>query len=219
MGRGINWLPFDQYLAENSRRPCMVKGCSGLRDGKSGYCTPHKRKNTIWGDPLGYSVRPHEFDQEMEDIRKLLKLNPDHPGVAFGIQWFDKTFKLAAGGADIGGSGAGFWFALLHRYHEKFETKELLIRLAGLMLLYERDAGRRVIKSFKHLVVMIGRHTVCMPGQTGGAKRSPKYYRIMGQHIQKHLGVLLLNIARGTEKMLATKNKTLADQSAEFSTE
>ena len=154
MGRGINWLPFDQYIAENSRRPCMVKGCSGLRDGKSGYCTPHKRKNTIWGHPLGYSVRPHEFEQEVEDIRKLLKLNPDHPGVAFGIQWLDKTFKLAAGGADVGGSGAGFWFALLHRYHEKFETKELLIRLAGLMLLYERDPDHRGDQKLQAL----GRH-------------------------------------------------------------
>ena len=218
MDKRKEWRPFHEWLAENGRLPCKVEGCTKKRYGQGVYCTYHKSFYVRWGHPLARAIPLSHFSQEVEDITKLVERNPSHPGIAWGVNWLNKCMEAAAAGADVGGPGLGKYFAHLNdcRYmpeptathriptvpRDKFETIDLLILLAAITLMYERDELKRVIKNHRHYVILLGRNTVLFPRSRGGLEIPDTSFRKVGPFIQKKLGVLLLNMARSCEAML-----------------
>jgi hypothetical protein len=204
----------NQFLYENKRLQCGVKGCTSMRVGKSKYCGKHRARAYVWGHPEAGSVKPYLYSDEIEAVTKLIKHNENHEGILLGKQFLDKKMEAGARGADIRG---GMYWANL--YSQKISSSELLIRLGGLWYFDYRDELKRHIKNHRHLISLSG-NVVIRFGKMYGIKYvPPKIYRQVGDQVKKRIGVLLVNISRNIERMEREKRMRLSKMGQELNVE
>ena len=195
----------NEFLTENKRLQCNVRGCNRKRIGKSQYCGRHRARAYVWGHPEAGSVKPHMYSDEIESVRQLIDHNGNHEGIIFGCKWLDKMMAAGGRGADIRGSM--YWANLLH---QQISSKELLIRLSGLWLFDSRDEIRRIIKNDKHLIALSG-NAVIRFGKMHGIKYvPPKFYLQVGGQVKTGIGALLVNISRSVKSMEQQQKQILS---------
>ena len=68
----------NQFLYENKRLQCNVRGCNRKRIGKSQYCGRHRARAYVWGHPEAGSVKAHLYSDEIESVRTLIEHNGQH---------------------------------------------------------------------------------------------------------------------------------------------
>jgi len=186
----------NEFLTENKRLQCNVRGCSRKRIGQSQYCGRHRARSYVWGHPEAGSVKFHIYSDEIESAKTLIEHNGEHEGIIYGCKWLDKIMAAGGRGADIRGS---MYWANLH--HQQVSSKELLIRLSGLWLFDSNDQLRRIVKSDKHLVTLTG-NAVIRFGKMHGIKYvPPKFYLQVGNQVKKGIGSLLVNISLSVKRM------------------
>ena len=195
----------NQFLYENKRLQCNVKGCRTKRVGKSQYCGKHRARAYVWGNPEAGAVKPYLYSDEIEAATKLINHNANHEGIILGIRWLDNMMEAGGRGADIRGSM--YWANL---YSQKISSSELLIRLGGLWYFDYRDELRRHIKNHRHLISLSG-NAVIRFGQMYGIKYvPPKFYHQVGDQVKNGIGSLLVNISRSVEKMERKQRQRLS---------
>jgi len=201
----------NQFLYENKRLQCNVRGCTSMRVGKSQYCGKHRARAYVWGHPEGSAVKPYLYSDEIEAVTKLVKHNESHEGIILGRKWLANMMEAGGRGADIRGSM--YWANL---YNQKISSSELLIKLGALWLLDYRDELNRVIKNHKHLISLSG-NTVIRFGKMYGIKYvPPKIYHQVGDQVKKGIGVLLVNFSRTIEKMKLKERQRLSRMAKEL---
>ena len=184
-----------EFLGTNKQLQCSVSGCRQKRVGMSQYCSKHRARAYTWGHPEAGAVKPHLYDQEIEEVKKLVDRNDEHEGIRFARSWLEKMMRLGAEGSSI--RGAFYWANL---DGQKISVNDLLIRLAALWLFERRDEIRRHIKNDKHATALTG-HAVVRFGRMYGIKHiPPKIYQQVGDQIRKGIGPLLLNLCMSVEK-------------------
>ena len=201
-----------EFLMENKRLQCNVRGCQGKRVGKSQYCSRHRARAYVWGHPEAGSVKPYLYSDELEAVTKLINHNDNHEGIILGRKWLDSMMEAGGRGADI---RAGMYWSNLNQ--QKVSSSELLIRLGSLWLLDFRDELNRVIKNHKHLIALSG-NTVIRFGKMHGIKYvPPKFYHQVGDQVKVGIGALLVNISRSVEKMELKQRQRLSVMAKELS--
>jgi len=134
----------------------------------------------------------------MEDVEKIISLNPDHPGIKRGIDFFQGFLEDAANG-----SGLVPCPELIARLHDAgLNPVEILIEMAALWLLHDQQKG--LIKSDLHLYHLMGSRLIRFiryPGRTRGTQ-----HFACGEYVRKNVGVLLVNISRTVEKKWRKEN-------------
>ena len=202
----------NQFLYENKRLQCNVRGCQTKRVGKSQYCGKHRARAYVWGHPEAGAVKPYVYFEETEAVTKLINHNANHEGILLGKKWLDNMMAAGGRGADIRGSM--YWANL---YNQKIQSSELLIRLGGLWYFDYRDELRRHIKNHRHLISLSG-NCVIRFGKMHGIKYvPPKYYYQIGDQVRKGIGTLLVNISRTVEKMELKQRQRLSTMAKELS--
>lgn len=201
----------NEFLTNNKRLQCNVRGCDLKRIGKSQYCGRHRARAYVWGHPDAGSVKTHMYSDEIESVRKLIAHNDNHEGILHGRKWLDKMMAAGGRGSDIRGSM--YWANL---YNQQVSSNELLIRLGGLWLFDYRDEIRRVIKNDKHLISLTGNAVIRFGKMHGIRYVPPKFYRQVGDQIKKGTGPLLVNISRSVEKMEREQYQLLSKMGQEF---
>ena len=71
----------NQFLYENKRLQCNVRGCQTKRVGKSQYCGKHRARAYVWGHPEAGAVKPYLYSDEIEAVTKLINHNANHEGI------------------------------------------------------------------------------------------------------------------------------------------
>ena len=204
----------NQFLYENKRLQCNVKGCQSRRVGKSQYCSKHRARAYVWGHPEAGAVKPYLYSDEIEAVTKLINHNANHEGILLGKKFLDNMMEAGGRGADIRGSM--YWANL---YSQEISSTQLLIRLGGLWYFDFRDELRRHIKNHGHLIALSG-NTVIRFGRMNGIKYvPPKYYRQVGDQIKRGIGALLVNISRTIEKMKRKHRQRLSAMGKELNVE
>jgi len=201
----------NEFLYQNKRLQCNVRGCTSKRTGKSQYCGKHRARAYVWGHAEAGAVKPYLYSDELEAVTKLINHNANHEGILLGKKWLDSLMEAGGRGTDIRGSM--YWANL---YNQKISSSELLIKLGGLWLLDARDELNRVIKNHKHLISLSG-NTVIRFGKMYGIKYvPPKIYHQVGDQVKKGIGPLLVNISRTVEKMELKQRRLLSAMSKEL---
>ena len=186
----------NEFLTENKKLQCNVRGCNRKRIGKSQYCGRHRARAYQWGHPEAGAVKPHLYSDEIAAVRALVEHNGEHEGIIYGCQWLDKMMAAGGRGADI--RGAMYWGNL---YGQEVSSKEILIRLGGLWLFDRRDELRRIIKNDDHLISLTG-HCIVRFGKMHGIKYvPPKIYRQVGNQMKAGIGTLLVNLSHSTRRL------------------
>jgi hypothetical protein len=204
----------NQFLYENKRLQCNVKGCSSKRIGKSQYCSKHRARAYVWGHPEAGSVKPYLYSDELEAVTNLVNHNANHEGILLGKEWLESMMEAGGRGAEI---RASYYWQNLHM--QKISSSELLIRLGGLWYFDYRDELRRHIKNHRHLISLSG-NVVIRFGKMHGIKYiPPKFYYQVGDQVKKGIGVLLVNISRSLEKMEREKHQRLSKMGQELNVE
>jgi len=204
----------NQFLYENKRLQCNVRGCGSRRAGKSQYCSKHRARAYVWGHPEAGAVKPYLYSDEIEAVTKIIENNRDHEGILLGKKWIDSLMEAGGRGADIRGSM--YWANL---YSNGISSSELLIRLGGLWLLDYRDELNRVIKNHRHLISLSG-NTVIRFGKIQGIRYiPPKFYHQVGDQVKRGIGSLLVNISRSVEKMELKQRQLLSAMAQELNVE
>ena len=201
----------NQFLYENKRLQCNVRGCTSMRVGKSQYCGKHRARAYVWGHPEAGSVKPYLYSDEIEAVTKLINNNANHEGILLGKKWLDSLMEAGGRGADIRGSM--YWANL---YNQKISSSELLIRLGSLWYFDYRDELRRHIKNHRHLISLSGNCVIRFGRMHGIRYVPPKYYHQVGDQVKKGIGVLLVNISRSLEKMEREKHQRLSKMGQEL---
>ena len=202
----------NEFLTENKRLQCNVRGCSRKRIGQSQYCGRHRARSYVWGHPEAGSVKPHIYSDEIESAKTLIEHNRKHEGIIHGCKWLDKMMAAGGRGADIRGS---MYWANLH--HQQVSSKELLIRIGGLWLFDRRDELHRIIKNDKHLITLTG-NAVIRFGKMHGIKYvPPKFYLQVGGQVQTGIGPLLVNISHSVKKLEKQQKQILSKMGQQLS--
>jgi len=200
-----------QFLYENKRLQCNVRGCQTKRVGKSQYCGKHRARAYVWGHSEAGAVKPYLYSDELEAVSKLINNNANHEGILLGRKWLDDLMEAGGRGANIRGSM--YWANL---YSQKISSTELLIKLSGLWYFDYQDELRRHIKNHRHLISLSG-NTVIRFGKMYGIKYvPPKYYFQVGDQIKKGIGPLLVNISRSIERLEREKRQRLSKMGQEL---
>ena len=195
----------NQFLYENKRLQCNVRGCASMRVGKSQYCGKHRARAYVWGHPEAGSFKPYLYSDEIEAVTKLINNNANHEGILLGKKWLDSLMEAGGRGADIRGSM--YWANL---FNQKISSSELLIRLASLWYFDYRDELRRHIKNHKHLISLSGNAVIRFGKMYGIKYIPPKIYHQVGDQVKKGIGILLVNISRSVEKAELKRRKNLS---------
>jgi hypothetical protein len=204
----------NQFLYQNKRLQCNVRGCQTKRVGKSQYCGKHRARAYVWGHPEAGAVKSYLYSDELEAVSKLINNNANHEGILLGKKWLDSLMEAGGRGADIRGSM--YWANL---YSQKISSTELLIRLGGLWYFDFRDELRRHIKNHRHLISLSG-NAVIRFGKMHGIKYvPPKIYRQVGDQVKRGIGTLLVNISRSIERMEREKRQRLSKMGQELNIE
>jgi len=198
----------NQFLYENKRLQCNVRGCQTKRVGKSQYCGKHRARAYVWGHPEAGAVKPYLYDDEIAAVSKLINHNANHEGIVLAKKFLDNMMEAGGRGADIRG---GMYWANL--YSQKISSSELLIKLGGLWLLDYRDELNRVIKNHKHLCALSGNAVIRFGKMYGIKYVPPKIYHQVGDQVKKGIGTLLVNISRSVEKMELKERQRLSAMS------
>jgi hypothetical protein len=201
----------NQFLLENSRLQCNVKGCKIKRVGKSQYCGKHRSRAYLWSHPEAGAVKPYIYSDEIEAVRKLVNQNVNHEGIVLAKKFLDNMMEAGGRGADIRG---GMYWANL--YSQKISSSELLIRLGGLWYFDYRDELRRHIKNHRHLISLSGNAVIRFGKMYGIKYVPPKIYHQVGDQVKKGIGSLLVNISRTCEKMELKQRQRLSAMSKEL---
>jgi len=204
----------NQFLYENKRLQCNVRGCQTKRAGKSQYCGKHRARAYVWGHPEAGAVKPYLYSDEIEAVTKLINNNANHEGILLGKKWLDSLMEAGGRGADIRGSM--YWANL---YSQKISSTELLIRLAGLWYFDYRDELRRHIKNHRHLISLSGNAVIRFGKMYGIKYIPPKYYFQVGDQAKRGIGTLLVNISRSIERMEREKRLNLSKMGQELNVE
>ena len=195
----------NQFLYENKRLQCNVRGCASMRVGKSQYCGKHRARAYVWGHAEAGAIKPYLYSDEIEAVTKLINNNANHEGILLGKKWLDSLMEAGGRGADIRGSM--YWANL---FNQKISSSELLIRLASLWYFDYRDELRRHIKNHKHLISLSGNAVIRFGKMYGIKYIPPKIYHQVGDQVKKGIGILLVNISRSVEKAELKRRKNLS---------
>ena len=195
----------NQFLYENKRLQCNVRGCQTKRVGKSQYCGKHRARAYVWGHAEAGAVKPYLYSDEIEAVTKLINHNANHEGILLGKKWLDSMMEAGGRGADIRGSM--YWANL---YSQKISSSELLIRLGGLWYFDYRDELRRHIKNHRHLISLSGNCVIRFGKMHGIRYVPPKFYHQVGDQVKRGIGVLLVNISRSVEKIERKQRQRLS---------
>ncbi len=171
----------------NEKKKCSVPNCFNNRDGISKYCKKHKLKATYHGHPEANPFKKKDYLIETQQIKHLVELNLEHEGIQYGIRFFDKMLEVAGKGFE--GIPQSLFIARL--YDAGVTGKELLIETASLYLLYEEG---RIIKSDSHLIRALGNKILRF--KKHGFSLSGPQFEAIGKYIIRHVGVLVLNLAK-----------------------
>jgi hypothetical protein len=204
----------NQFLYENKRLQCNVRGCQTKRVGKSQYCGKHRARAYVWGHPEAGAVKSYLYSDEIEAVTKLINHNDNHEAILLGKKFLDDMMKTGGNGTDIRGSM--YWANL---YSQKISSSELLIRLAGLWYFDFKDELRRHIKNHRHLISLSGNCVIRFGKMHGIRYVPPKFYRTVGEQIKVGIGILLVNISRTIEKMEREKRRRLSKLGQELNIE
>ena len=201
----------NQFLYENKRLSCSVKGCDRKRIGMSQYCGRHRSRSYVWRHPEGSSVKPYIYSDEINAVRTLVNHNHEHKGILLGKKWLENMMKAGSEGANIRGSM--YWANL---FSQRISSSELLIRLGALWLFDQRDHLNRYIKSHGHLTALSG-HAVIRFRRIYGIKYiPPKAYHQVGSQVKNGVGPLLVNLSRSVEKMERKQRQRLSAMGQEL---
>ena len=204
----------NQFLYENKRLQCNVRGCASMRVGKSQYCGKHRARAYVWGHPEAGSVKPYLYSDEIEAVTKLINNNANHEGILLGKKWLDSLMEAGGRGAHI---RASFYWQNLHM--QNISSSELLIRLGGLWYFDYRDELRRHIRNHRHLISLSGNAVIRFGIMYGIKYVPPKIYRQVGDQVKRGIGVLLVNISRSIERMEREKRMRLSKMGEELNVE
>lgn len=86
---------FRAHKARNELHRCDLRGCGHHRSGINRWCTDHLRRANLYGHPEAPPLRPHQWNEERQEVRRLLSDNADHPGlrsvIAFITSWSEQA--------------------------------------------------------------------------------------------------------------------------------
>jgi len=200
-------MPMYAHISEanqaNQRLTCKVKGCTQPRYRISGYCRNHNRINNMHGSPYHRKLNSQHYAMEFAGCLGLIcrNFNEDHPGVLYGLKFFQQWLSDAAAGKPgtpclkhfRGLSDAGI------------DPIDLLAISAALVLFQHRYPER--IRDGRHLIYCIGSRilrTVPYHGVPRGA-----LFREVGEHVWGNLKTLLSNITGTIERKEQEKDENL----------
>ena len=190
--------PISEKIIDNTQRQCSVKHCYNYRFRIGPYCRKHRNAKRYWGHPEAKAIRRRDYSCEMEDVINIIELNPDHPGIKRGIDFFQGFLEDAANGSRLVPCPE-----LIARLHVAgVRPLDILTEMAALWLLHDQQGG--LIKSDLHLYHLMGSRLIRFiryPGRTRGTQ-----HFACGEYVRKNVGVLLVNISRTVEQKWRKEN-------------
>ena len=87
--------PIQESIDRNTRHKCKAIACNNPRYNLSGYCKAHFKKNDLYGDPNGKSLRKSEYRKEFEEVSEIITSNINHIAtqtvLKFIQSWLDRS--------------------------------------------------------------------------------------------------------------------------------
>jgi len=203
------YFSFQHAVEDNQSKPCSVSGCPRRRYKISKHCRYHKQKAWYHGHEEADRIKKQEYAIEVEEVSEIINLNPDHPGIQYGIAFLSNWMKAG----NDGSTHVPCPDYLGRLYQAEVDTKDLLILIAALWLFAERQFGKRV-KSDKHQIYMVGMKVIRFISYWGRT-RGPDH-REVGTYIKDNIGGLLLNIVKAVERKKAQRKQTMSVQYREL---
>ena len=166
-------LPLDVAIKKNQSKECKLKNCTRNRIRLSGYCNYHTQRKNLTGDAAGHIPSRAKFRETEKEVMELMELNPGHPGIEYGIDFFSKWIKAAM---DFK-KGTVAMEAIRYIAARDADPKEMFILSAAIYTVYQREASP-FCSRFRHTGgnrgtnVPTGNDSAAETGGVGGSGRA-----------------------------------------------
>lgn len=191
----------NEAISENQTKKCSVKGCQKQRHRISAYCMNCAWRRWYWGNAEAQPILFNDYYYEKDLVTDVLKMNPDHKGVKYGIDFINDWLKKAGDGRAI--VPFANHAARLHNLGAK--GFNLLVELSAIYLLSCRFHTK--IRDDRHLIYVLGSKCIRFKPCKNRTK-GPEHQQV-GQYLLDKLGVLFVTIARGAEELEQIRNQGL----------
>jgi hypothetical protein len=180
-------------LEANQQQSCIMKVCERKRIHFSKYCATHSQRGYQYGDPTGRRIRPKEYEEELADVRDLIRQNPEHSGIQIAVKFFDDWLAAATTEGSSGTLASKHFYQL---YQEGLTGEELLCECAAIYLFQRRNP--RLLPDGLATYIALALGVLCKRKNKMGYG-TKKYIdvstrRNVGRRIIESIGLLLVNI-------------------------
>jgi hypothetical protein len=179
----------------------------------SGYCNYHTQRKNLTGDAAGHIPSRAKFRATEKEVRELVELNPDHPGIEYGINFFAKWIQAAMEFR----KGTVAMDAIRYIAARDATAEEMFVLSAAIYTVYQREGSP--FCSFKNFLLSLGYRIARIMGMPGNQtpRRADRWD--IGVHIKEQIGGLLVRIAHALDEMEMKKRDAQKRMSVKFVTD
>jgi NAD dependent epimerase/dehydratase family enzyme len=152
----------------------------------------------------GRTLQPFEIQQSMDDMAALIDMNSTHPAVVHSELFFSRHMEAVAAGET-----PQLWAVWSFLQQSKAKARDILLKTAGLYLVWDRDPEQRLMLSRRMLESHLGlwiRKSGSNPVKRGISFSNTIYYRT-GEYILTHLEPMYIKLSRAAEQMSLRKQE------------
>jgi hypothetical protein len=189
-----------QYRSKHNSRPCEVRGCASPRYGVSNYCLVHRRANRAHGHPLGYRIWPRDIAAERKEVRRILREQPDYPGLRSGLSW---TQALLSRGVILDCDE-------FERLSSAGVTARRIVEECAALWMYAHRNPARLDDDSRLTFALSKAVLTLAPRTTGPRDASRETRREIGEALRRNLGRLLHNLATEPDRLAKLPGAPLA---------
>ena len=190
-----------EAIYDNQSKKCSVSSCYNRRHRIGAFCSLCGRRRWYWGHPRATRISRKDYSVEKELVREIILKNLNHPGIIEGIKFLENWLEISA-------NGSTFLPCAQHAarlYTARATGLELLIELSAVYLYSERVHSK--VYDNRHLTYLLGSKFIRYIPYSGKTK-GPEH-RVAGEFLRRNIGVLLLTIVKGAQKMEKFENEKL----------